>query len=72
MAYSQRLYCCMGNNKFMGKSMKVYGENTVICRQKLLFQDFICYDEKENIPKSLCMCCDVCSIVCECDECDSL
>ena len=33
-----------------------YGQNSYICRRKILFQNFLCY--KEDIIEPKCICCD--------------
>lgn len=57
------------SSKYVGKEMKAYGENTTICRRTLLFQNFLCYHDQVIEP--MCLCCDICAIMCECDKCNS-
>ena len=54
--------------KTVGKEMVDYGQNSYICRRKLLFQNFLCY--KEDIIEPKCICCDICKIKCECENCN--
>ncbi len=53
--------------RYEEESMKAYGLNTNQCRQKLLFKDFVCHSHVDIQP--LCMCCDVCACVCQCEKC---
>lgn len=56
-----------GPFRFSTKEMKAYGENCLVCRQQLLFQNFILYHHDNIEPP--CKCCDICAYVCECDRC---
>ena len=53
--------------RFAEEEMKLYGENTTQCRQRILFQNFICHDHEVINP--LCICCDVCARICQCKTC---
>ena len=47
-----------------------YGTNTSIYRRQLLYKSLLFYKESELA--CLCMCCDICSVVCECISCNSM
>lgn len=47
--------------------MKLYGQNTTICRRELLYKYFLFHTGTQLNP--LCLCCDVCSLVCNCPSC---
>ena len=49
------------------ESMLEYCNNTTLCRRELLLKDFDEYGSSD-IPR-MCMCCDICIVVCECSEC---
>jgi len=53
--------------KYVEKEMILYGQNSTICRRKILFQNFLCY--KEDRTEQKCMCCDICTLKCECEHC---
>ena len=54
--------------KTTSKSMINYCENDTVCRRKVLFKDFA-GDETVSSPCSLCVCCDVCKLKCDCENC---
>lgn len=54
-------------NKHTQTDMKEYCNNTTQCRRKILFKNFLCYEEL-NIEQ-LCNCCDVCAEKCNCASC---
>ena len=57
--------------KYVRKEMVDYGQNSYICRRKLLFQNFLCY--KEDIIEPKYICCDIiCKIKCECENCNGM
>ena len=49
-------------------AMMRYCENETVCRRKVLFRDFA-DDETVSFPCSLCVCCDVCKLKCDCEKC---
>ena len=54
------------------KEMKEYTrkhEGNDICRRFCLYSD---YPQSMNRPTSLCVCCDICSLKCECGQCVKL
>lgn len=55
-------------NRHVKQQMKNYYENKDSCRRLKLFEPFILYDHSaaECIK---CRCCDVCSVLCDCDYC---
>jgi len=57
--------------KFMSQSIKSYGENSSICRRKMMFQDFLFASSTDDCCDSptLCCCCDLCSPLCNCSSC---
>jgi len=48
---------------------KQYGENESVCRRELLFKDFLFYNNETTI--SGCNCCDLCALLCTCDNCNA-
>ena len=51
------------------QAMITYQSNTSICRRKLLFNNFLCYSDKESELVVKCQCCDVCAKSCKCSNC---
>ena len=52
---------------FMEESIKSYCTNKQCCRREILFKDF---DHTSSLNKPVdCKCCDICSILCKCDDC---
>ena len=60
------LICGRKGGRHMQQSMKAYYENSSSCRRCNLFQSFILFDEPDCIK---CKCCDICSTLCDCEEC---
>lgn len=56
--------------RHVGDEMKVYGANIISCRRELLFQQFLSYVQED--VKSLCLCCDICAVMCECEKCNEM
>ena len=56
--------------RYVQENMKVYGQNTNQCQQKILFKHFICHSHIDIQP--LCQCCDVCAGKCQCTACKLL
>lgn len=56
--------------KFLSKSIKAYGENSSICRRKLMYKDFLFASSTDcsDIPTA-CRCCDLCAPLCNCSNC---
>ena len=54
--------------KWANRKMKEYVMNTIVCRRKLLFQDFLIYSQT-HINVTGCNCCDICAQACICDIC---
>ena len=52
-------------------AMKVYGENTSECCRKLLFQDFLFYEQSRSMNFTASKCCDLCSPLCNCVTCEN-
>lgn len=58
-----------GLKRFVDNEMIKYCENSDMCRRKVLFSDF---DSYVHDPRNKgCMCCDVCSVSCDCGNCES-
>ena len=51
----------------VGRAMQEYADNDSKCCRETLFQDFESYSSP-SFP-SKCMCCDICSKICTCDQC---
>ena len=52
------------------KAIKDYAANTSYCRRYLLFKHFLFSKDKQFI--SGCRCCDLCSSLCGCKQCNNL
>ena len=63
------LYAGKGG-KHANAKVRNYVSNTVECRRRLLFQEFLLYTEF-NIKVKGCKCCDVCQQSCTCEACKS-
>ena len=61
------LFHCSKDDKITSKTIISYSENELCCR-KILFSDFE-YEEPVSYPCSGCVCCDVCNVKCECENC---
>lgn len=53
--------------KKITKAAKAYGENQTMCRRALLFKDFLF---SETAQVQACKCCDMCTPLCNCVECN--
>ena len=60
------LYHKIVGNK-VTESAKAYGENKSECRRSLLFKDFLFYGNYTNTTP--CKCCDLCALICKCNNC---
>ena len=52
----------------LSSAMKEYQNNTDKCRRNLLFENFLFSDLKQQPPKA-CLCCDLCTRMCQCEQC---
>ena len=55
-------------SRFVSESMKQYGLNSSLCRRKMLYEKFL-FSDIEFEMETKCVCCDLCSCICECDNC---
>ena len=56
------------DRRMASDEMVQYSKNTIVCRRKLLFEDFESSDES-TYPCTMCRCCDICSALCKCNLC---
>jgi len=68
-ALSEAILFYKKSGKHISKSMKAYGENTKICRRKLLFQNFL-FAGTNVETLTACHCCDLCTPLCNCISCN--
>ena len=66
-AHAILYYKVIGNK--ISVQAKQYGENKSLCRRKLLFKDFLFYNNESSICS--CNCCDLCALLCTCDDCSA-
>lgn len=64
------LYQGVGGRNATAK-VKAYLVNTITCRRRLLFQEFLLYSES-SIEVSGCQCCDLCLLICTCSSCSCI
>ena len=57
-----------GSKRHVEQTMLDYCENTTDCRRQTLFRDFDGFKSNPNING--CLCCDVCSMNCNCGDCN--
>ena len=56
--------------KFVSKRIKSYGENSSVCRRKMMFQDFLFSSPADSLDTpTACRCCDLCAPLCNCPNC---
>ena len=51
----------------LDRAMQEYVYNDSKCRREMLFRDFESYSSPSFVSK--CMCCDICSKICTCEQC---
>ena len=61
------LYQGKGSKNTSARALQ-YQSNTVHCRRRLLFEDFLMYSECDFKVRG-CSCCDVCETMCDCVSC---
>ena len=54
--------------RYVVKGMKQYIANDSVCRRKILFSDFLKYNDSATVIG--CKCCDLCLESCDCNDCD--
>ena len=60
------LFYSKADERFMSPKMIYYCKNDKVCRRDILFSDFDgCIIER---PCSLCLCCDICGLKCDCKK----
>ena len=52
----------------LSSAIKEYQNNTDKCRRNLLFENFLFSNLKQQPPKA-CLCCDLCTRMCQCEQC---
>lgn len=57
--------------RYVSDSMRYYGKNESVCRRKILYDKFL-FSELFHQTKKGCACCDICSLVCQCDSCNAI
>jgi len=62
------LYCRNSCGK-VSKGITEFVKNNTLCQRYLLFKDFVYSEEKQNI--TACQCCDLCTPMCTCLECNN-
>ena len=54
--------------QYVSEGMKLYGTNSVTCRREILYRKFLFFGDIVH-DRRKCTCCDICSYICECDQC---
>ena len=63
------LYHSAADYRFSSNAMVNYCKNTTECNRKLLFNEFDEFEDDLVSPCTLCLCCDVCKSMCNCNLC---
>ena len=59
-------------SKHVTETVKLYGQNSTICRKKLLYQNYLFSADAPQLQQGSCLCCDICSQTCQCEICAKL